>query len=61
MRVPVSYVINFRVDLVIIPRWLCFRSSCLPRVYVDYYFYGWGCGLREGELPGGSLVIHVWR
>ncbi len=43
-----SDVIDFRLVSVTIPRWLCFRSSSLLRVYDDYYFYGWGRGLPEG-------------
>jgi hypothetical protein len=38
-----SDVIDFRLEQVIIPSWLCFRSSRPLRVYDDYYFhvYGW--------------------
>jgi len=37
--VSVSYVVNFRLEIVIIPRCFRFRSSCPCRVYVDYYFF----------------------
>jgi len=32
-----SWVANFRLETVIIPKRLCFSGLC--RVYVDYYFY----------------------
>ena len=40
-------VIDFCVETVVTLSWLRLRSSCLCRVYVDYYFCvigGWLCG-----------------
>jgi len=45
-----SDVINSRLETVIIPRGFRFRSSCLRRVYVDYYFFA---GLR-------LVAVGVW-
>jgi hypothetical protein len=39
--VSVSDVINFRLEQVITPSQIRFRSSSQPRVYVDYYFLVW--------------------
>ncbi len=40
-----SDAINLRLEQVIIPRCFRFRSSCMCRVYADYYFHVVECWL----------------
>jgi hypothetical protein len=43
-----SDVIGFRLEQVIIPSWLCFKSSRPPRVHDDYYLYVYGLMAVKG-------------
>jgi len=56
MRVPVSNVINFRLVSVNNTEVAVFRSSSLPRVYVDYFLVG-VAGCVKGNC---SVVKRLW-
>ena len=57
----ISDVINFRLEQVMVTYFLSwFRSSCLPRVYADYYFFveAGGC-VRVSIVPWDWILSNI--